>query len=81
MPDLDEINQRVSKLSSEDIQNLTDEEILSLAMERPGHPGQFGFMLNPGFFESVDHMSEAMYQLMQRLNKIDNIKEKMIKKK
>ena len=77
MRSLDEINKWVSKLSAEEIQNLTDEEILSLAMERPGHPGQYGFMLHPGYFESVEHLSEAMNQLMKRLNKVDNMEEKM----
>jgi hypothetical protein len=77
MKNLDEINKWVSKLSTEEIQNLTDEEILSLAMERPGHPGQYGFMLQLGYFESEEHLSMAMYQLMERLHKVEDLEEKM----
>jgi hypothetical protein len=78
---LEEINKKASKLSLEEINNLSEAEVLDMVMERPGHPGQFGFMLQLPFFKSKDHLAETMYALMKRLEKIDNLEEKMQKKK
>lgn len=74
---LDELNKWASKLSLEEIKNLLEDEILEMAMERPGHPGQYGFMLQLPFFKSQEHFAETMHALMQRLQKIDDLKEKM----
>ena len=74
---LQEINQKVSKLTTEEINSLPEDEILSMAMERPGHPGAFGFMLQLPYFKSQKHFSKIMYALMERLQKVDNLKEKM----
>jgi len=73
MKNLDELN----KLSAENIQNLSEEEILFLAMERPGHPGQYGFLLQISYFKSKEHLSQTMFTLMQRLQKVKNLHEKM----
>jgi hypothetical protein len=62
---------RVSGLSLEQIRNLTDEEIRGLAMERPGHLGQYGFLLNSVFFRSQEHLAEAQHALLERLRKAD----------
>lgn len=51
------------------IENFSDEEILNLAMERPGHKGQFGFMLNHRVFKSIEQFSEIMSSLHNRLTK------------
>jgi hypothetical protein len=48
-------------------------------VERPGHPGQFGFLLQLQYFVSTEHMADAMYQLMERLQKVVNLEEKMKK--
>lgn len=45
MNKLEAINKLASQLSVEQIRNLSDEAVLSMAMERPEHQGQFGFML------------------------------------
>ncbi len=44
------LNELTTEEMVEAIKGFSDEEILSLAMERPGHKGQFGFMLNHRFF-------------------------------
>jgi hypothetical protein len=74
---LEELNKWASKLSLKEIQNLSESEILSVVMERPGHLGQYGFMLGLSHFKSQEHFAETMHALMERLNKIDNLKEKM----
>lgn len=66
---LKEYNLFISKLSREEIEDLTDEEIHGLAIERPGHPGQYGFLLSPTFFRSEAHLAEMMKALMDRLAK------------
>ena len=47
---LKEYNLFISRLSLEQIENLSDEEIQELAIERPGHPGQYGFLLSLEYF-------------------------------
>jgi hypothetical protein len=66
---LEEYNLFISKLSREQIEDLSDEEIRELAIERPGHPGQYGFLLNPIFFRSEAHLAETMKALLDRLAK------------
>jgi len=77
---LEELNQKACKLTTEQIKNLTEDEILSMAMERPGHPGAFGFMLGLPYFKSSGHLAKTTYALMKRLMKVDNLKEKMVNK-
>ncbi len=67
---LKEYNLFISSLSLEQIENLSDEEILDLAMERPGHPGQYGFLLKLDYFRSEEHLGEAMIALLNRLEKV-----------
>jgi len=76
---LEKLNKWASKLSLEEIENLPEDEILEMVMERPGHPGQYGFMLQLPFFKSQEHFSETMQALLQRLHKIDDLEEKMKK--
>jgi hypothetical protein len=74
---LDKLNKWASRLSFEEINDLPEDEILEMALERPGHPGQYGFMLQLPFFKSQEHFAGTMHALMQRLQKIDDLKEKM----
>ena len=69
--DLDFVSSYVSKLSLEQIANLPDEKIMFLRMERPGHRGQFGFMLDPKYFQSDEHFSDTLFALMTRLRKVE----------
>lgn len=71
---LEELNKLVSKLSLKEIKNLSDDEILNMAMERPGHPGQYGFMLKLTYFNSEEHFAKIMNALMKRLQKVDNLR-------
>lgn len=59
----------VAEMGVDDIAALSDEEILAMAMQRPGHPGQYGFMLNPGDFRSKEHYMATMVALINRLQK------------
>ena len=77
MNKLKAINHWASRLSVEQIENLPEEEVLMMAMERPGHPGQFGFMFQLQYFRSQEHLAETMHALLQRLGKIDNLIVKM----
>jgi hypothetical protein len=77
----DLLNELVSKLSVDELNNLSEDDILSIVMERPGHPGQFGFMLNLPYFKSKEHLSETMNILLSKLGKINNLEEKYNKKK
>lgn len=70
------INEWASKLSIEEINNLTDEEINMYATERPGHPGKFGFVLDPKCFISLNHFAGTMHALILRFEKNKN-KEKI----
>ena len=74
---LEEVNRIVSQLSVEQIEKLTDEQVMILAMERPGHPDQFGFLLDIHYFQSKEHLSKTMSLMMNRLVSIENMKEKM----
>lgn len=64
-----ELNEFVSRLTVAEIEALTDEQVTALAIERPGHPGQFGFMLNPTFFRSNEHFNQTMSALVNRLRR------------
>ena len=77
MKKLEAINKLASQLSVEQIRNLSDEDVMSMAMERPGHPGQFGFMLRLQYFKSTEHLAEISTALMKRLQRIEHLKEKM----
>jgi hypothetical protein len=66
---LKEYNLFICKLSREQIEDLSDEEIRELAIERPGHPGQYGFLLDPTFFRSDAHVAETLKALLDRLAK------------
>lgn len=67
-------NQWVSLLSVEDVENLSEEEILDKTMERPLHHGQYGFMFP--LSSSVD-FAMIVCALIKRLGKVENLKEKM----
>lgn len=75
--DLEDLNKWACALSREEIQDLSEEEILRVAMERPDHPGQYGFMLQLPYFQSQEHFAEVMHALMERLQKVENLREKM----
>src|SRR3989338_7129911 len=77
MRDLTRNSRLAASLSVEQIAKLTDEEILDMAMERPGHPGQFGFLLDHMVFQSVEHHGQTLIALMQRLEKVESLKETM----
>ncbi len=77
MNGLEQLNQLVSQLSVEQIEKLSENEILGMAVGRPGHPGQYGFMLQISYFKSKEHLADTIYALMKRLEKVDNLKEKM----
>ncbi len=67
---LKEYNLFISGLSHEQIENLSDEEILDLAIERPGYPGQYGFLLKLSYLRSKEHLAETMSALLNRLEKV-----------
>jgi hypothetical protein len=75
MDKLEAVNQFVSVLTPERIRSLTDEEITNMAMERPGHPGVFGFLLDPRFFRSDEHLEETLFALTKRLGEVGRPKE------
>lgn len=68
------LHQWASQLSIDEIKNLPEEEILDKILERPGHPGQYGFMFPASSSEDV---ALIFLELMKRLFKIENLKEKM----
>ena len=49
------------------IDNLSDEEVISLAIPRPGHPGSRGFLFNQHILK--DQLPEVCVALMLRLSK------------
>ena len=49
------------------IKKLSDEEILSIAMPRPGHPGAYGFILNP----RIQYMQDITADLIHRLGQVE----------
>ncbi len=67
---LREYNLFISGLSLEQIANMTDEEIMDLAIERPGHPGEYGFLLRPEYFRSTEHAAQTLTALLDRLGKV-----------
>ena len=64
-----------SQLSIKKIEELSDEEIVSLSSERPGRPGQYGYLLDKRHFKSSKHLSEISMALMKRLMLIENLDE------
>lgn len=70
MNKLEEINMRAGSLSLEDVESLTDEEVLGMSVPRPGHPTHRGFMLSPKYFKDQEHFSQITHALMQRLLKV-----------
>lgn len=74
---LETLKKWISKLSVEDINDFSDDQIMYLAQERPGHLGQYGFMLQLQYFKSEKHFAEIMHALMERLMKVENLKKKM----
>lgn len=63
------ISEWASSLSEEQIENLSDEKILKMAIQRPGRPTQKGFILKIEHFESPDHYRKTFITLMKRLAK------------
>lgn len=57
----------------EDIPYLPEEEVLDYIIERPGHPGVYGFMLHPNEFDSEEHFAQLFYALTQRLSQIKDV--------
>lgn len=57
----------------EDIPYLSEEEVLDHLVERPGHPGVYGFMLPPNEFDSEEHFAQLFYALTQRLRQIKDV--------
>lgn len=70
MNKMDSVSSYVSNLSVKEIEDLSDEEIMAIRMERPGHKGSFGFMLNPKYFKSNEHHSQIISALIIRLVKV-----------
>lgn len=67
---LDVVNKFAAQLTKEQIRALTDEQITSMSMPRPGHPGQHGFMLQLPYFKSQEHLAWVMFELMDRFRKV-----------
>ena len=68
---IEALNSQVSLLSVEAIERLSDDQIKALSMERPVILGQHGFLLDPQYFRSPEHMAEIMRALMVRLVKAE----------
>lgn len=68
-------------LTLEDIPYLPEEEVMDHLMERPGHPGVYGFMIPPNEFDSEEHFAQIFYALMQRLGQIKDVWQKMTTRK
>lgn len=81
MNSLEKLNKLASSLTVKQIKNLSEDEILSMVMERPFHPRQYGFMLGLPYFKSKEHLAETIYALMKRLELVENLKEKMQNRK
>lgn len=64
----------ISKLTEEQIEAFSDEEIQSIAMDRPGHPGHRGFLLDPRCYPSPDKLVMTKTALMKRLGRVDEEK-------
>lgn len=60
----------ISKLTEEQIQALSDAEIETIAMDRPGRAGHRGFLLDPQCYASQDHLARTMAALMHRLGSV-----------
>ncbi len=67
---VDEKSKRAASLDASGVDALSDEEVSSLAMPRPGHPEQRGFMFDLKDFKSDKHMAEVLSALMKRLTTI-----------
>jgi hypothetical protein len=78
MNKLELLNRWASRLSVEEIKNLPEDEVLRMAMERPGHPGQYGFMFPGSRFVSDTNLILISFELMKRLGEVENLKEKML---
>lgn len=65
-------------LTLEDIPYLPEEEVLDHLIERPGHPGVYGFMISPDEFDSQEYFAQMFYALMQRLSQVKDLSEKML---
>lgn len=57
----------------DDIPYLPEEEVMDHLLERPGHPGAYGFMISPNEFDSEEHFAQIFYALMQRLGQIKDV--------
>ena len=69
MPQNNPKKRRVPKLSAALVEQLTPTHVQKLSMERPGHPGQCGFMLNPKDFDSEEEFANIMAVLMNKLGR------------
>lgn len=78
MNKLDLMNEWAGKLSAEQVRNLPEEQLLNFVMERPEHPGQYGFMFPGSRFVSNDNFATIFYELTKRLGKVERLKEKML---
>lgn len=78
MNKLELMNEWASKLSIEQVKNLPEGELLNFVMERPGHPGQYGFMFPGSRFVSNNNFVTIFYELTKRLGKVENLREKML---
>jgi len=74
MNELELLDQWVSQMSVADVKNLTEEEVLDKILERPGHPGQYGFMFPTSMGEDF---AIIVCALIKRMGQIQNLKEKM----
>ena len=65
-----QFNQWAASLTLEQVNNLSDEEILSWVIENPNQPNRKGFMFDIKYFKSQKHLSEIATVLMRRLKEI-----------
>jgi hypothetical protein len=72
---LKEKNLKIRSLTLEQIRGLSDKEIIELAMERPGHPGEYGFLLDPSLYRSEEHLAATLHALLMRLQKAMKLSE------
>lgn len=70
MDRINSVSKYVSQLSIKQIENLSDEEMKIIRMQRPFHPEQFGFILNLAYFQSKEHHINTYIALMRRLGKV-----------
>jgi len=78
---VEEVSKWASELTQENLDSLSDDDVLAFVSKKPGHKEVYGFVLDPKQFDGNEHAAVTVKMLTNRLNNISDVEGRLYGKK